>query len=221
MKTVFEELTGAFERHSDYRLALTLGPSLVLERRLAEGERADVAIVTRSGAQDAVAHGRATAASDIARSFIGVCVAKGAPRPDLSSAESFKQAVLGAKSVALSKPVGGGASGAHMAKVFAELGIAAAIATKAIYGSGGPSGLVGLIVERGEAEIGIQQMAELLAVPGVDIAGPLPAAVQSVTQFTAFIPTGAAQPQAGRALIGFLWSPAAKMVIKAKGLDPN
>ena len=221
MKTAFEELAGAFERHSGYRLALTLGPSLVLERRLAEGERADVAIVTQPGAQDAVAHGRATAASDIARSFIGVCVAKGAPRPDLSSAESFTQAVLGAKSVALSKPVGGGASGAHMAKVFAELGIAPAIANKAIYGSGGPSGLVGLIVERGDAEIGIQQMAELLAVPGVDIAGPLPAAVQSVTQFTAFIPTGASQPQAARALIDFLRSPAARMVIKAKGLEPN
>jgi molybdate transport system substrate-binding protein len=223
MKTAFEELAPAFERESTYRLALTLGPSLVLERRLAEGEISDLAIVTRAGAQDAVARGRGTAESltDIARSFIGVCVAKGAPRPDLSSAESFKHAVLSAKSIALSKPVGGGASGAHMAKVFAELGIAAAIANKAIYGSGGPSGLVGLIVERGEAEIGIQQMAELLAVPGVDIAGPLPAAVQSVTQFTAFVPTGASQPQAARALVDFLRSPAAKAVVKAKGLDPN
>jgi molybdate transport system substrate-binding protein len=223
MKTAFEELAPAFERESTYRLALTLGPSLVLERRLAEGEISDLAIVTRAGAQDAVGRGRGTAESltDIARSFIGVCVAKGAPRPDLSSAESFKHAVLSAKSIALSKPVGGGASGAHMAKVFAELGIAAVIANKAIYGSGGPSGLVGLIVERGEAEIGIQQMAELLAVPGVDIAGPLPAAVQSVTQFTAFVPTGASQPQAARALVDFLRSPAAKAVVKAKGLDPN
>jgi molybdate transport system substrate-binding protein len=129
--------------------------------------------------------------------------------------------MLRARSIALSKPVGGGASGAHMAKIFERLGIASTIAAKAIYGTGGPAGLVGLIVARGEAEIGIQQMAELLAVPNVDVVGPLPQPVQSITQFTAFVPTDAAEPQAARALIAFLRSPAAKAVIKAKGLEPN
>ena len=223
MKTSFEALAPAFEREAGYRLAVAFGPSSQLEKRLAEGEAADVAIVTHAGAQDFIARGGGIAGSlaDLVRSFIGVCVAKGAPRPDLSSVEAFRNAMLNAKSVALSKPVGGGASGVHMAKVFEQLGIAAAIAKKAIYGAGGPSGLVGLIVERGEAEIGIQQMAELMAVPGIDIVGPLPDGVQSATQFTAFVPSAAREPEAARALIDFLRKPAAKAVIKAKGLDPN
>jgi molybdate transport system substrate-binding protein len=223
MKTAFEELGPVFERETGHRLRLTFGPSLQLEKRLAEGEGADVAIVTHAGAQEMIERGRGTAGSlaDLARSFIGVCVAKGAPRPDLSSAEAFKAAMLHAKSIALSKPVGGGASGAHMASVFERLGIVAAIKEKSIYGAGGPAGLVGLIVARGEAEIGIQQMAELMAVSGVDVVGPLPGALQSVTQFTAVVPTAALDPQGGRAVIDFLRRGAAKAVIKAKGLEPN
>jgi molybdate transport system substrate-binding protein len=223
MKTAFDELGPAFERDAGYALELVLGPSLQLEKRLAEGASADVAIVTHAGAQDLIANGRGRAGSlaDLARSFIGVCVAAGAPRPDLSSAEAFTAAMLRAKSIALSKPVGGGASGAHMAAVFDRLGIAAAIKEKSIYGAGGPAGLVGLIVARGEAEIGIQQMAELMAVSEVDIVGPLPASMQSITQFSAFVPTAARQPERGRAVIDFLRRPPAKAVIKAKGLEPN
>jgi molybdate transport system substrate-binding protein len=223
MKTAFEELGPAFERDTRYRLKLTFGPSLQLEKRLAEGEGADVAIVTHAGAQALIARGRGTPGSltDLARSFIGVCVAKGAPPPDLSSAEAFKAAMLRAKSIALSKPVGGGASGAHMASVFERLGIAAAIKDKSIYGAGGPAGLVALIVARGDAEIGIQQLAELMAVSEVDVVGPLPNALQSITQFSAFVPAAALAPQAGRAVIDFLRRPAAKAVIKAKGLEPN
>jgi len=223
MKTAFDALGSALEQAIGYRPKLTFGPSLQLETRLAGGEGADVAIVTHAGAQNLIAQGRGMADSltDLARSFIGVCVAKGAPRPDLSSAEAFKAAMLRAKSVALSKPVGGGASGAHMASVFERLGITAAIKDKAIYGAGGPAGLVGLIVARGAAEIGIQQMAELMAVNGVDIVGRLPEQLQGVTQFTAFVPTAAVTPQGGRAVIEFLRTPAAKAVIKAKGLEPN
>ena len=223
MKMAFEELGPAFERERGYRLKLTFGPSLQLEKRLAEGESADIAIVTHAGAQDLIAQGRGLAGSlaDVARSFIGLCVAKGAPRPDLSSTEAFKAAMLRAKSIALSKPVGGGASGAHMASVFERLGIAAADKDKSIYGAGSPAGLVGLIVARGEAEIGIQQMAELMAVPDVDVVGPLPEALQSVTQFTAFVPSAPQAPDGGRAVIDFLRRPAAKAVIKAKGLEPD
>jgi molybdate transport system substrate-binding protein len=196
---------------------------LQLEKRFREGETADVAIVTRAGAEDLMARGAFAAGSlvDVARSSIGVCVAKGAARPDLSSAESFKRAMLRAKSVALSKPVGGGAGGAHMAKVFDRLGIAAEIEAKAKYGAGGHKGLAALTVARGEAEIGIQQMAELLAVPEIDVVGPLPTALQAITQFTAAVPSGAQHATAAHALIDFLISPAARSVIKAKGLEPN
>lgn len=223
MKTAFEALQPVFEHETRYALKLGFGPSLQLEKRLAEGEGADVAIVTHAGAQQLIATGRGMPGSlaDLARSFIGLCVAAGASRPDISSAQAFKAAVLRARSIATSKPVGGGASGAHMAAVFERLGIAAAIRDKSIYGVGGPAGLVGLIVARGDAEIGIQQMAELMAVPGVDIVGPLPDALQSVTQFTALVPTAARQPEGGRAVIDFMRQPAAKAVIKAKGLEPN
>ena len=188
-----------------------------------EGEGADIAIVTHAGAKTLIGQGRGSTSSlaDVARSFIGVCVAKGAPRPDLSTADAFVAAIVRAKSIAMSKPVGGGASGAHMALVFERLGIAAAVKDKSIYGAGGPVGLVGLIVARGDAEIGIQQMAELMAVPGVDVVGPLPQALQSVTQFSAFVPAAALNPQGGRALIDFLRRPTAKAVIKAKGLEPD
>jgi molybdate transport system substrate-binding protein len=222
MKMVFEELSPRFERETGNRLAVTLGPSLVLEKRVGEDEAADMAILGSVGAKDLIARGKIMPGSavDIARSSIGVAVQKGAPRPDMSSAESFKRAMLAAKSIACSKPVGGGASGAHLAKVFEKLGIAEAMAAKAKYGAGGAAGLAGLVVLRGEADIGIQQMAELIAVDGIDVVGPLPAELQMITTFTGTIPVTASHADAGRALIGFLTTPAAKAVIKAKGLDP-
>jgi molybdate transport system substrate-binding protein len=222
MKTSFDELAPQFERASGHRLALTFGPSLQLEKRLGEGEGADVAIVSAAGINDLVARGKLVPGSDtaIAGSALGVAVPRGAPKPDLSSADAFKRAVLAAKSVAVSKPVGGGQSGVHMAKVFERLGIAEQMAAKAKYGQGGPAGLVGLIIERGEAEIGVQQIAELLAVPGIDFVGPLPAELQSVTPFVAAIPAAAQNADAGRQLIDFLRTPEAKRVIKAKGLEP-
>jgi molybdate transport system substrate-binding protein len=222
MKTVFEELTPRFERATGHRLNVYLGPSLRLEKQLADGEAADVAIVTASGLKDLVAGGKIVAGSlvDIANSPLGVAVQKGAPKPDISTADAFKRAMLSAKSAAMSKPVGGGQSGVHMAKVFEQLGIADAMRGKSIYGAGGPAGLVGLIVLRGEAEIGVQQMAELAGVSGIDIVGPLPPDLQSVTLFTAAIPTSASNAAAGRDLITFLTTTDAKQVIKAKGLDP-
>ena len=142
MKTVFEELAPAFERATGNRLDVTLGPSLRLEKQLAEGEAADMAIVSVSGARDLVASGRMVAGSivDIAKSSIGVAVPKGAPKPDISTVEGFKRAMLAAKSIACSKPVGGGQSGVHLAKVFEQLGIAEAMQAKAKYGAGGAAG---------------------------------------------------------------------------------
>jgi molybdate transport system substrate-binding protein len=222
MKMVFEDIAPAFERAAGHRLAVELGPSLRQEKRLGEGEAADVAIVTRDGAEALIAGGKIAPGSliDVARSSIGICVAKGTPRPDISSAEAFKRAMLAAKSVALSKPVGGGASGVHMAKVFAQLGITEPMAAKSHYGAGGAAGLAGLVVLRGEAEIGIQQMSELMAVSGIDVVGALPAELQSVTMFTGGITTNASHAEAGRALLRFLTTPEVKRVIAANGLEP-
>jgi molybdate transport system substrate-binding protein len=222
MKTVFEELAPRFQAQTGNRVIASFGPSVQIEKRLAEGEAADVAVLTNAAAADMVARGKVLGGSavEIARSSLGVAVARGAPKPDISSVEAFKRAMLAAKSVAVSKPVGAGLSGAHMARIFRDLGIAEAMAAKSKYGAGGVSGLVGLIVERGEAEIGIQQIAELLAVSGIDFVGPLPQELQAVTPFVAAIPTGTNHPEAGRKLIEFFRTAEAKRVIKAKGLEP-
>lgn len=222
MKTVFEDLAPAFERATGNRTSVELGPSLRLEKELGDGKTADIAIVSRKGVEELTARGRLAAGSavHIADSTIGVAVAKGAPKPDILSPEGFKRTMLAAKSIACSKPVGGGQSGAHLAKVFEELGIAEQMQAKSKYGAGGAAGLAGLVVLRGEAEIGIQQMAELMAVSGIDIVGPLPRELQSVTPFVAGISTNASHPEAAKALIAFLTTPEAKRVIKAKGLEP-
>jgi molybdate transport system substrate-binding protein len=128
--------------------------------------------------------------------------------------------MLQAKSIACSKPVGGGQSGVHLAKVFEQLGIAEAMQVKAKYGAGGAAGLAGLVVLRGEADIGIQQMAELMAVDGIDVVGPLPPEIQMVTPFVAGTPASASHAEAGKAVIDFLITPEAKRVLKAKGLEP-
>ena len=222
MKTVFEELAPQFARATGNHVVIELGPSLRLEKELAEGKPADVAIVSRNGMADLEVRGRIAAGSavHIADSTIGVAVAKGAPKPDISTPESFKRAMLAAKSIACSKPVGGGQSGVHLAKVFEQLGITDEMQTKSKYGAGGAAGLAGLVVLRGEAEIGIQQMAELMAVAGIDVVGPLPRELQSVTPFVAGVTADASAPDAARALIQFLATPAAKRVIAAKGLEP-
>ena len=144
---------------------------------------------------------------------------KGAPKPDISSAEKFKQALLAAKSIGTSNPVGGGASGAHIAKVLEKLGIADAVKGKTTFGPGGPAGLIGNFLVRKEVEIGLQQIPELMAVPGIDIVGPLPDEIQAITVFSAGLSTGAKEEQAGTALIKFLTTPNAKAVLKSKGME--
>lgn len=222
MKTVFDELAPLFERETGHRVVAGFGPSAQIEKRIGEGEPADAAILTSAAARDMAARGKVLVASlvDIARSSLGVAVQRGAAWPDLSSAESFKRALLAAKSVAVSRPVGAGLSGAHMAKVFEKLQIAKAMEPKLQYGTGGVSGLVGLILARGEAELGVQQIAELMAVPDIDFVGPLPMELQSVTCFVAAILSKAQRPEGGQKLIALLTSAPAKRVIAAKGLEP-
>ena len=155
----------------------------------------------------------------IAASPIALAVQKGAPKPDISTAEKFKQALLAAQSIAMSNPVGGGTSGGVLMRAFERLGIADAIKDKLTFGAGGPAGLVGHYLVRKEIEIGIQQMPELMMVPGIDIVGPLPEGVQSVTVFTGGISTTAKNPDGAKALLQFLQSPETAAVVRAKGME--
>jgi molybdate transport system substrate-binding protein len=221
--TSLEELAPQFERASGHKLVMSFANAASMTKRIADGEVADVAIVAGAGVDDLIKQGKVLPASrvDIARSEIGVAVRAGAPKPDISSPEAFKRALLAAKSIAASSPTGGGASGAHVAAMLMRLGIAEEVKSKMKYAAGGPGGLVGSLVAKGEAEIGLQQIAELLAAPGAELVGPLPEALQGATQFSAAIAANAKEAEAGRALVKFLTTPEAAAVIKAKGLKPS
>jgi len=221
LKSTLDELSAQFERASGHRLDAAYGPSAQLTKRLAGGEAADIVVLTGPGFDEMAKLGKVVPASRLrlAESATMVAVKKGTPRPDISTVEKFRQAMLAAKSIAYSGP-GSGASGAHIAEVFARLGLADACKAKTVFGPGGPAGLIGNYLVRGEAEIGMQQDSELMAVPGVDIIGPLPPGIDLTTVFVFGVHTGAADGGAGRALGEFLRTPAARAVMKAKGLTP-
>jgi molybdate transport system substrate-binding protein len=222
MKTSLDELTPDFERRSGHNLAVTFGPSARIRQQVADGEATDLAIVTDKGIDDLIAQGRIVNGSraDLVRSAMALAVQNGAPRPDISSAEKFKQAMLAAKSLGMSNPVGGGQSGANLVRIFEQLGIAEAMKPKCFYGPGGPGGLIGNFLVRKEIEIGIQQLPELMAVPGIHIVGPLPPDIQAITLFSAGLSAAAANADGARAFIAFLSTPAAKTVFRSKGMEP-
>jgi molybdate transport system substrate-binding protein len=184
--------------------------------RVRRGEPVDVLILVRAAIDELIDEGRVAAASrvDLARSSIGMAVRRGAPKPDISSVEALKRTLLQAQSIAYSAQV----SGVYLStELFPRLGIADAVMKKS---KRVDVGRVGTVIARGEAEIGFQQISELLEVPGIDYVGPLPADVQRVTVFSAGVAAGARHPDAARALIEFLVSPSGMDVMAKSGLDP-
>jgi molybdate transport system substrate-binding protein len=216
MASVLSELKLPCERAAGGPFTAILDSSQALLARIKAGESADVAILTAEAIEELTKAEIILAASrvDLARSRIGVAVRPGAPRPDLSSADGFVRSLLAASSIAHSRS---GASGLYFAGLIERLGIAEAVRAKATVVA---TGFVAERVVTGEVELGIQQISELMAVPGVDIVGPLPAEIQSVTIFSAGIFTMAKNADAGRRLIGALSDSAAQAVIAAKGLEP-
>jgi molybdate transport system substrate-binding protein len=166
--------------------------------------------------QGKVAGGR----TDVARTGIGIAVRKGAPKPDVSSPEALKRALLAAKSIAHTAPAGGGVTAAHVMGVFEKLGIAAEVTPKVKLAAGGPNGRVSVLVSSGEAEIGLQQVSELMSNPQVEVIGMLPAQLQLTTIYSAGVTTSASEAEAAKALIKALTAPSAAAIYKAKGLDP-
>jgi molybdate transport system substrate-binding protein len=221
MKTSLDDIAPDFERAHGAKIVCTYGPSARIARLVAEGEESDVTIVTAEGIEQLMGQGRIVAGTrtDLARSAMALAVQKGAPKPDISSAEKFKQALLAATSLAMSNPVGGGQSGANLVRIFERLGITEAMKSKTLYGPGGPAGLIGNFLLRKEAEIGIQQMPELLAVPGIDIVGPLPPELQTTTVFSAGLSTSAKNSEGGKALIRYLTTPKVMTAMKIRGME--
>lgn len=214
------ELGPRFERASKEKLVTlttTMGIGVdSIPNRIARGEAVDVVIVAASSLDELIREGRVVAGSkvDLARSDIGMAVRAGAPKPDISSVEAFRRTLLQAKSIAYSASV----SGDYLVtELVQRLGIADQVLPKSrrVVGE-----RVGAVVARGEAEIGFQQISELLPVPGIDFVGPLPTAIQRTTVFSAGIAAKAANPDAARTFIRFLASPDAADVIRKSGLEP-
>jgi molybdate transport system substrate-binding protein len=222
---VYAELGPAFERASGHHLVTTRGPSMgdspeAIPTRLARGEAADVVVLDGGAADELGKRGlvRADSKTELARSLIGMVVREGAAKPDISSVEAFRNTLLAAKSIAYSDS----GSGTYLStNLFARLGVADEVAGKSRKVRGPPSGEpVAAVVARGEAEIGFQQVSELIHVPGITFVGALPAEVQPMFSFAAALTSTVRQSEAASALIRFLASPEAAPVIVKAGLAP-
>jgi molybdate transport system substrate-binding protein len=216
LKTVMLDLAPAFERTSGTKLAITWGSAAGLVKELEAGAAADLVILTAEAIDDLIKRGKVVAGSrvDLARSGIGIAVRKGASKPDIGSPDALKQTLLAAKSVAHSKT---GMSGIYFPTVLARLGITDAMQSKIVMPE--PGTPVGDVVAKGEAEIGVQQISELLPVAGVEVVGPLPATLQKITTFSAGIPSAAKEPDAAKALVRFV-AKEARPLLGPKGLEP-
>lgn len=221
IKTVTDELLPPFERASGNTVHAIYSPPGALLRRFEAGEPGDIFLTGKETIDKLIAARKVVPGRvDLARTGIGICVRKGASKPDVSTPEAFKRALLAARTVGYAAPSGGSVTGPHIESVFRRLGIAGQMKSKIRLAAGGPDGRVSVLVSSGKAEIGLQQVSELLSNPGVEVIGMLPGDLQQTTIYSAGITTSARQPEAARALIKALTAPNAAAVFKAKGLDP-
>jgi len=219
MKVAIEDLAPPFERTSGHVLRVSYGPSGGLARRLNGGEPADLIVVESKVLDELIRQSKvAPGRTDVARTGIGIAVRKGAPKPDVSSAEALRRTLLAAKTIGHTAPAGGGVTASVVMGVFEKLGIAAEVAPKVRLAAGGPNGRVSVLVSSGEAEIGLQQVSELMSNPDVEVIGMLPAELQQITTYAAGVTTSARQAEAARAFIRHLAAPDAMAIYKARGL---
>ena len=213
--TVLADIGPQFERATGHRLNVYSGLPVDFENRREAGDPVDVVISGSSPVDRWVKEGKLVAATrtDIARSGIGVEVRAGARKPDMSSVEAFKRALLDAKSIAYLR-VG---SGIYLHGLLERLGISEAIRSKVTRPE---SDIVSELVAKGEVELGMVVITQILTTPGVELVGPLPSEIQSYVAFVAGVSMNSKAPDAATQLIKFLTGPAAIPVIKAQGMEP-
>lgn len=212
-KEAYLELTPQFEQATEHRISSVWVPSVKMMERLKGGETADLVILSAAALEEMMKTGIVAQRFDLAKCGVGVAVKAGAPKPNISSGEAVKRAVLAAKNIAYST----GPSGIYLVKLFERMGISEAIKGKITRVQGEPAGAV---AARGDAELAFQQVCELLPVPGIELVGPLPPDIQEITTFSAGIHAKAREPAATRALVDFFKSPTAAPVIRKKGMEP-
>jgi molybdate transport system substrate-binding protein len=207
-----------FEKSSGHKVTVAYGTAGAVADRVEKGEAADIVISSVPMIDRLQAQGKLVAGDRviIAKVGVGAFVRKGAAKPDISSVDAFKRSMLAARSIAYPDPAGGGASGIYVASLLERLGIAAEMKPKTklstlatLYAS----------VASGEIEIGFNQVSEILAQPTIELAGPLPPAIQNYTQFNPGIVTGSGQTDAARTLVTFLSAAPAQAILKAKGFE--
>ncbi len=215
VKSLMLDLVSAFERANGTSVAITWGSAGNLVKDLDAGAGGDLIVVTDEAIEGLITRGKVVGSRvDLARSGIGVAVRKGENMPDIGSPEALKRVLLAAKSVAHSRS---GMSGIYFPTVLARLGIADEMKPKIVMPEAGTP--VGEIVARGEAEIGIQQLSELMPVAGIEIVGPLPPSLQKITTFSAGVLAVAEEPEVAKALLQFV-AAQSKPLLQAKGLEP-
>lgn len=222
LSAAFRQFAPDFEKKSGHHLIVSWGPSYgsspdALPMRIKAGEAMDACFMIKAAMTDQVKQGNLLAgtAVDLAESRVGVAVRAGLPRPDITTVDSLRATLLAAKSVAFSE----GASGKYIVgTLFPALGIADAMKAKSVPISGRE--LVGTAIERGDADVGLQQISELRAIPGIQYIGPLPEAVQKVSVISAAIGKDAKERKAAEALLAYLKTPEAAATFVKTGLDP-
>jgi molybdate transport system substrate-binding protein len=210
------ELATQYETETGIAIDADFAPTVALLNRLRANEPADIAILTAQGIDDLTREGliRPGSRTDIALSYVGLAVKAGAPRPDIGSVEALTATLLAARAVAYSKI---GASGIFFAGLLDRLGIADAVNARAVIV---PSGFTAERLVSGQADLAVQQISELMVVPGIDVIGPLPPEVQTVATFSAGLLAASRQSENARALLRFLASEAIAPVLRRAGLEP-
>jgi len=214
-REAYLELVPRFEAASGHKVTTTWAGTTDIMKRMAAGETYDLVMISSNELEELIRQGKVVPGSrvDLAKSGIGVAVRAGAPKPDISSGDTLKAALLAARTVGYTS----GPSGVYMAALIERMGIADAVKGKH---RGVPSGgTISTIVASGEAEIGFQQVSEVVHIKGIDYIGPLPPDVQKVTVFSSGIHAAAQNPQTAKALVAFLTASAAHAAYKAAGLE--
>jgi molybdate transport system substrate-binding protein len=216
LKSVLLDLAPVLESKQAMRLAVTFGSTIGLSREIEGGAGGDLAILTAEAIDRLAAAGKAVPGGrvDLARSGIGLAVRQGARKPDIGSPDALRSTLLAARSVAHSKT---GMSGIYFPTVLERLGISQEMRPKMVVPESGIA--IGELVAGGEAEIGIQQISELLPVGGIEIVGPLPQPLQKITTFSAGVLATAAQARAAAALAKLI-AAESRPLLQAKGLEP-
>jgi molybdate transport system substrate-binding protein len=215
-RELLRDLANQYESATGCTVATEAAGGVDVAKRIAGGETADVVVLSDTAIDKLIAEGKVLAGSrvDLVRSGVAIAVRKGAPRPDIGSEEAVKQAVLAARSLSFST----GPSGVYLEKLFARWGILEAVKPRIIVPP--PGTPVGSLIASGGAELGFQQLSELMNLAGIEVLGPLPPAIQTLTVFSGGIVTASANSDGARALLAFLATPATSATKQRHGMEP-